>query len=182
MTTLERAEDEQAEKETSRDRLFETYVDSVYRYALRRVSVASVAEDIAAEVFSEVYRHPKRVPARAPEAWLYGIARRKIADYYRKANVRREVPLSAEVPCAKDYGLGALIHDERQRQLQLLVNSLPPDQQEALLLFYVERLSPAQIAIAMRRSRFAVNSLLQRARKRMYELGRDYFEEGERNC
>lgn len=182
MTIARRERKERVETDEQEGLLFETYADRVYRYALRRVKVAAVAEDIAAEVFSEVYRRPSRVPTEAAQAWLLGIARRKIADYYRKANVRSEVPLNEAITADEPLGFGALIEGERQRQLQALVNSLPSDQREALLLFYVEDLSPAEIAITLRRSRFAVNSLLQRARKRIYELGRDYFDEGREKC
>jgi RNA polymerase sigma factor (sigma-70 family) len=64
-----------------------------------------------------------------------------------------------------------------------LVAELSPDQREALMLLYMDKLSVAEIAVVMGRSPGAVSNLLNRARASLYRRGRAYFlgeDEGER--
>jgi DNA-directed RNA polymerase specialized sigma24 family protein len=55
------------------------------------------------------------------------------------------------------------------------MRSLKTEQCEALRLQYWEGLSVNEIAVVMKRSPAAVNSLLQRARKTIFERGKNYF-------
>jgi RNA polymerase sigma-70 factor (ECF subfamily) len=149
------------------------YVDSIYAYVARRIGPPAAVEDIAAEVFAAALE-TRRPPSDALP-WLIGIARRKVADAYRRRATRREAPLEF-ASCAPDPGP----HQEVQRKhdaaaVRALVDRLDHDQREVILLFYVEELSARQIGVSMGRSEQAVNSLLQRARRRLRELGRDLF-------
>jgi DNA-directed RNA polymerase specialized sigma24 family protein len=55
----------------------------VFAFVSRRIKPREDAEDVTAEVFLVAYRHwaKKRGETRL---WLFGIARRKIADAYRR--------------------------------------------------------------------------------------------------
>lgn len=149
------------------DEFFRAHAGAVYAYALRRTSDASASEDITAEVFLEAVKHAKKRTKSDPLPWLYGVARRKVANHLR-TKARRPA-----------QGLDPAIHtnlgDPHQSaetsaanfELKASVDSLPPDQKEALLLHYVEDLSAESIATAMNKSVAAVNSLLQRARQNL---------------
>ena len=65
------------------DALFEEHFEAVYRFLSRRLSNPDDAKDVAAETFAAamIKRCPRGV---APRMWLYGIARRKLADALRK--------------------------------------------------------------------------------------------------
>src|SRR5216683_2337983 len=110
----------------------------------------------------------------APYLWLLGIARRKIADSLRRRAVRREVlhsELAGDAPGSDplwetlvtvEGPEAALVRAEARRVVRDLVAELSPDQREAVLLQYMERLSVAEIAAVMGRSPAAVTGLLQR--------------------
>lgn len=158
---------------TTADAIFVENVDSVYAYARRRVNSETVAEDITAEVFCEAVRYLTKRRQSDPLPWLYGIARRKIADHHRGARSKREVSLTESVTCESE---DRVAEDWEARHLRGLVEGLPKDQREVVLLRYVEDMTSKQIAIVMGRSVFAVNSLLQRARKAIFVRGRAFFD------
>ena len=64
--------------------LYRTHYDAILGYAGRRTDPAT-ARDVAAETFLVAWRRPTAVP-REPEAvrlWLYGVARRTLANAER---------------------------------------------------------------------------------------------------
>jgi len=167
----------------SPEALSERYLTVVLRYAAVRLGAGPEAEDIATEVFVAAYAAWHRCPTPAPDsnehdpvrAWLFGIARHKVADVLRRRQRRPEAPL-LENTLAAPFEQGVLDAEEAQ-QLGVLLASLPEDQGEALRLKYVEELSLVEIGLILRRSPAAVGTLLHRARLAARERGRTYFEE-----
>lgn len=170
------------------------YGEAVYAYAYRRVGSAEAAEDIAAETFAAAFQkipalpqgsdalinpNPEHDPARA---WLFGIARRKVADYLRGQERRREVALDAVAEIHSDAGSGPeakVLQGEAADKVWEVLNSLAPDYREALLLKYAEQCPVSEVAAILGRSVAATDSLLQRARAAARAGGSDYFAERE---
>jgi RNA polymerase sigma-70 factor, ECF subfamily len=157
------------------------YQAEIFRYAVRRVTDSAEAEDITAEVFAAVVAHPSRVPKLTTDtsddltrAYLIGIARRKVTDSLRKRSRHPQETLSPEL--ALPHSLEeSLEKREGARQLRKILDALPADWREVLLLKYVEELSLKEIAVSLGRSEKAVNSLLQRARTEARKRGESYF-------
>src|SRR5438552_10822829 len=88
--------------------LYDSYVDSVYRYLLYRVREASDAEDLTSEVFTRafanIYRY--RWQGKSFLAWLYTIARNAVTD--RRRRERPTVDLDTAFSLAED---GPTAHD-----------------------------------------------------------------------
>jgi RNA polymerase sigma-70 factor, ECF subfamily len=164
------------------------HLKDVFRYVFRRVPRQEEAEDITAQVFAAAFEGLSGFRGQCPPyLWLLGIARRQIAMALRRRAARRETlaselgdgeadadPIAAALAAAEGPE-AALMRAEAQRVLRELVSQLNPDQREALMLQYVERLSVAEIAVVMGRSASSVYSLLKRARAMLYRRGRDYF-------
>jgi RNA polymerase sigma factor (sigma-70 family) len=177
--------------------LHERYLKEVYRYVLQRVPCIEEAEDITAEVFAAAAAGLPDFRGQCPPyLWLLSIARRRIARARRRWTVRRETLASELADTIPDAAAlwealaevegpeAALMRAEARRMLGELVARLNPDQQEALMLQYMERLSVAEIAVVMGRSTGSVYSLLKRARAALYRQGRAYFlgsEEGQKS-
>jgi RNA polymerase sigma factor (sigma-70 family) len=174
--------------ETSAAGLHERYLKDVYRYVLQRVPSIEEAEDITAEVFAAATAGLPAFRRQCPPyLWLLSIARRQIARSQRRRAVRRETLSSELAPGRQDAEAlweavvavegpeAAVMRAEARRVLAELVARLNPDQREALMLQYMERLSVAEIAVVMGRSPGSVYSLLKRARAALYRQGRDYF-------
>ncbi len=156
--------------------LKEAYLAEIFAYASRRLPRREDAEDATAETFQAALAKVHRMKDADPRLWLYGIARRKVADMHRRAQRRREVSLHVEIPFPPS---DSVERDEARREMRRIVLRLPEDQREALLLQYLEDLSHGEIAKVMKRSPAAVNSLLQRARAQVHRDGRAYFQEFE---
>jgi RNA polymerase sigma-70 factor, ECF subfamily len=148
------------------------------------------AEDITAQVFAAAFEGLSGFRGQCPpHLWLLGIARRQIAVSLRRRAARRETLASEMEGEAEEADLiwtalaasegpeAAALRAESRRVLRRLVAELNPDQREALMLQHVERLSAAEIAVVMGRSVSSVYSLLKRARAKLYQQGRQYFEE-----
>jgi RNA polymerase sigma-70 factor, ECF subfamily len=69
----------------------ETYADPLYRQALLRVRDPATAQDLVQEVFLAAWRGRQSASkVRSEKAWLLGILKNKIADYYRQQSRRNE--------------------------------------------------------------------------------------------
>jgi RNA polymerase sigma-70 factor (ECF subfamily) len=149
----------------------------VFAYVYRRVPHLQDAEDITAEVFTAaIIRIPPQV--REPRAWLIGMARRKIVDFLRKSG-RRPVSLASDFEIAT---AGPDIEVQRRediKKVREIVDGLPEEQREALLLKCAEGLSLEEIAVVMEKTVPSVKGLLQRARQAIYEQGSSYFLEAQ---
>jgi RNA polymerase sigma-70 factor (ECF subfamily) len=169
--------------------LSEQHLPLVFAYVARRVCPTQEAEDVTAEVFAAAFQSLSAFRVgHSPQAWLLGIARRKVADHLRRRSRRREMLISQmmdtdaeknwlnQLPAdMREDPEAALQRDEAARILRELLTELTEEQQEAVRLQYQEELSVAEIAVVMRRSLAAVTGLLQRARATLFRKGRGYF-------
>jgi RNA polymerase sigma-70 factor (ECF subfamily) len=148
----------------------------VYGYFLHRCGGSvPVAEDLTQETFlAAVSELKKGRQVAAPIAWIYGIARHKLLDHYRRQE-RDELdqPLAFE---ADEVEAELVLPDDaqaRERAVQALA-SVAASQRAPLLLCYVEGFSVAETAALLGTSVEAVKSLLARGRqsfKRSYREG-----------
>jgi RNA polymerase sigma-70 factor, ECF subfamily len=149
--------------------LYEQHYDAVMRYAARRTDL-DTARDVVAETFLVAWRRLDVVPGRAAEAepWLYGVARRILANADRSqrradrvaARLAHQRPGAAQAPDPADAVT------ERARVEHALL-ALSDADQEALRLIGWEELSLASAARAMGCSRTAMAVRLHRARRRL---------------
>ena len=144
--------------------LFEEHFGAIYHYLSRRLSNVDDAKDVAAETFAAavVRQCPRGV---APRCWLYGIARRKLADAFRKRR-RHEI---------LDPNMADPSNLEASLALRRSIEALPHNQRDAFLLQALEDLSVEEIAHVMRRSRTSVKALLQRARETLRHDHNDFL-------
>ena len=147
-----RAGDEDAWRE-----LFEAHFPKLARFFRWRVSSDDIAEDLAAEVFADAYRGLGKFKWRNRpfEAWLFAIARNRLAMHYRKA--RDEVELTMDVESRRDEYLAIEIRE--------VLEQLPPDYRQAIEYRYIVGLSGQEAAAAMGRSHGSFRVLLHRATK-----------------
>jgi RNA polymerase sigma-70 factor (ECF subfamily) len=116
----------------------------VLRFVRRRVSSAEDADDVTQEVFANAAAALNGSKVSAPTlAWLYTVARRRIADELRRRDRSRTVSLEVVGDLAAvetDYG------DEVARALQLAVAAMPEGQRRVVLARLVQGRSFAEIA------------------------------------
>lgn len=163
------------------------YLTVVFRYVSARIQGGTEAEDITADVFSSAFTTISSIPKRVAtgdddpvRAWLFGIARRKIADAYRRRTRRPEVVLDQTIADSlHNAPESQILADEATRTLRMILDTLPEVQKEAMRLKYVEDLSVEEIGWVLGKSPNAVGQLLHRARLTVRERGASYFTEDE---
>ena len=155
------------------------YVDAlprVYSYFLHRCAGSvQVAEDLTQETFlAAVLELRKGKGVVNPIAWIYGIARHKLLDHYRRQE-RGERDLSVAWEAgAIEEDLVVPDDDEACERAVSALAAVAATQRAALVLCYVDGFSVAETATLLGRSVEAVESLLARGRqsfKRSYREG-----------
>jgi RNA polymerase sigma-70 factor (ECF subfamily) len=156
----------------SRDReaialLFDRYYDPVYRYAYARLGSVADAEDAAAETFAAMVHALPRFRWRGVpfEAWLFRIAMSKVVDVARhRTRVRPAGDAVAEDsadPSAEPERVFA--GREVRRELVAVVERLPTDQRDVVMLRFFAGHSIRETAELLDRSEGAVKQLQFRA-------------------
>ena len=150
--------------------LFRTHVSAVRAYALRRSDPAT-AEDVVADTFLVCWRRFDAVPENALP-WLYGVARRGLANHRRSAR-RAAAALDRSRDARPPI---ALEPHEGRGDLAALVqgfSNLSERDREVLRLDAWEGLSAADAARAAGCTVTAYRVRLHRARRRLEALLED---------
>ena len=149
------------------ERLFAVRYRTVAAYLIRRCATVEDAEDAAVEVFATVWRRIADVP-REPDdlPWLYGVARRVLANQTRSRR-RRERLLARLTDAASRLGRGFIEAptSETGGILEAL-HRLPERDRELLMLIGWEDLSVSEAARVLRLPGPLVSRRLYRARQR----------------
>ena len=139
---------------------------SILGYALRRTTCPDDAADILAETFLTAWRRLDELPS-GDEArlWLYGVARRVLANFYR--GERRRSALADRLRAELSYSYVPPELTGETARLAGALRRLPEQDRELLTLAAWEGLDYGQIAVVFGCSRNAVRIRLYRARQRL---------------
>lgn len=137
--------------------------------AFIRLSVHDLhhAEDVLQEVAADASRNFDQYdPDRPFVAWLIGIARQRIADYFRSSN-RRQLPIAPDVADAIAQAHIDLSDemDDRLIALRKCMDRLPDRHRKLIDQRYDRGLGLGDIASAIGSNAKAVNALFTRIRK-----------------
>lgn len=146
------------------------YYEPVYRFLARQVSIKADAADLTQEVFLKAHKSFHRFDRNREFApWIFTIARRCVADYYRQRKHTTEVieeQISDSAPNPRESAL----EEEGSAVVWDLASRLKPKQNQVLLLHYKEHFSIAETAEIMGISQTHVKVLLFRARAALKRL------------
>ncbi len=145
--------------------LYEAYFTPLYRYVYFRVSDESDAADLTQETFLKAYQSfPRYVSSgRSPLAFFYTVARNCIIDHYRKKKtVRADDEVFDSIPDEAMSAEVAAAMKEDGRSLREKIALLPQDQQDAIVLRFIDGLPSAEIATIMGKSEVAVRQMQSR--------------------
>jgi RNA polymerase sigma-70 factor (ECF subfamily) len=176
---MEQCDSERADPDADHfDRLYRRYGDQIFWFSLRRTGDRTTAEEIQSSVFYEAWRRRRDVDltTRAALPWLYGVAVNVIRNHLRstrrrEAAFRRLAPPSIEIDLA-DEATDRVYASDRARTIVDLVNRLPPDERDVVVLCLVGDLSYTCAARELGLPVGTVRSRLSRARARLVSLER----------
>jgi RNA polymerase sigma-70 factor (ECF subfamily) len=144
------------------------------RFLRSRLPSATDAEDVLQDVFVRIHEGLGRVeqPDRL-QSWVYGIARRAVADFYRERGrrpdagaeeVEAEPAAWPEAPNLAPYRGEHDVHEEVLSWLVPMVEALPEGYAEAVRLADVEGLPQREVAERLGLSLSGAKSRVQRGR------------------
>lgn len=142
--------------------LYSIYLDRIYRYVLYQVRDKMMAEDLTEEVFYKAWKAIKSCTGREHtfSAWLNRIAHNHVIDGFRSGRNRLSIEMVtlAEV---KDPSLEVEGKLDREELLKI-ITWLPKNQQQVIILKFLEGLDNQEIGQVMGKSQGAIRVLQMR--------------------
>ena len=152
----------------------------VYNLAFRFTGRADEAEDLTQEVFLKVYRtlHLYRPESGTLETWIVRVARNHFIDHYRKYKTERHQTAPLEdhhdamaLPTVRVETPGEMLdRKETAERVHRLLDRLPQDQREAVILRDIEELTYEEIADLVKVPIGTVKSRINRGRIELARL------------
>ena len=153
-------------------RLYDLYVERVYRHVYYKVGNTKDAEDLTQQVFIKAWKAIGRYRKTASPfiAWLMRISHNMVIDYYRKK--RDTTYLDNEWEFKDSYSSPERSAEERfdQQQLRKVILRLPGEQQQVILMSFIEGFTYTEIAAALNKKEGTIRVILHRALKKIRQM------------
>jgi RNA polymerase sigma-70 factor (ECF subfamily) len=151
-------------------KIYDQYVEKIYRFIFLKVSSKEIAEDLTSETFLrgwEVFKREKN-NIENPEAFLYKIARNLVIDHYREKGKFQVVSTerTPTIDLKTNLEEKAIIDSELEMIKKALLN-LKEEHQDALIWYYLNGLSISEIAKILDKKESATRVLISRALKNL---------------
>lgn len=147
--------------------LYSLFAEPLFRYFYFRTNDQHTAEELVSEVFLKVvemigsFKMPERSQARTFSGWIFRIAYNKVVDTYRDRK-RQFVELDESIPASltAEEEVDRLLENE---ELRSAIQRLTPEQQQVVLLRFIERMSTEEVAQVTGQTAGAVKAMQHRA-------------------
>jgi RNA polymerase sigma-70 factor (ECF subfamily) len=153
-------------------KLYDIYADRIYRHIYYRTNNVDDARDLTQEVFAKAWRVlPKYRRTNTPFlGWLFTISHNRVIDYYRTkkdhAYLNNDIDLGSQPTSPEKLVESAFTQQEiRKAMLQL-----PEDQQQVLLMSFIEGFEYQEIAAALNKTEGNIRVIMHRGLKKMREI------------
>jgi RNA polymerase sigma-70 factor (ECF subfamily) len=154
--------------------LYQRHLDAIYRYVYFRVGDADDAEDLTEQVFLKAWEAlPGYKQCGNPfTSWLYRIAHNVTVDHHRRWKPVASTPLLEEGAwqSKEPAVLRQIIEAEEAATLSRAIRRLSEDQQQVIVLRFVEGLSHAEVANMLNKSESACRVIQHRALAALNQL------------
>ncbi len=146
--------------------LYRAYVDNIYRYIYFRVHVVPVAEDLTGDVFMKALEGLPGYQDRTTPflGWLYRIAHARLIDYYRRSRHAGQHEDIDGMELGVDHDFDApLLAEHQSGHMQTALRTLTPEQQQVIILRFVEGRSIEETAELLGKNEGAIKAMQHRA-------------------
>jgi RNA polymerase sigma-70 factor (ECF subfamily) len=166
------------------ERLYAEHAQPLLAFLVYRVGSRALAEDLTSETFLRALRRIGTFTWQGRDfgAWLVTIARNLVADHFKSGRYRLEVTtgdvLDAEREDRGPEGSpeSAVVDHITNVELLKAVKQLNPEQQECIVLRFLQGFSVAETAQAMGKNEGAIKALQYRAVRALARLLPDGFQ------
>ena len=151
--------------------IWEEFSNGLKHFILKRIPDESSAEDVLQDVFLKIHARIDRLrDVEKLPAWVYQVARNAIYDYYRQHRISQystdELP---EEPYLPEDPFDDLV-TELAPCIRAMVQSLPTDSRQALLLTDYEGMTQKELAAQLGLSLSGAKSRVQRGRDKIKQM------------
>ena len=146
--------------------MYSLYADDIYRFVFVHVRDAALAEALTADTFTNAWKNIDKFENKYPRAWLYTIARNRMADHWRK---KQAVPLEEDMDVVSDAESADVTVDRKLQQKRVIkaLATLPEDMKSIIMLRFMQGCSVRETAKALGYSEANVRVLQYRALKKL---------------
>ncbi len=158
--------------------LYDRWATTLAAYFYRRVHSHDVTADLLAETFAVAFESADRFrdEGRPGGAWLYGIARIELSQYFRRqqTELRAIRRLGVEIPAVDDESAAAIeqlvVTNGYRAQLAEALGRIPESERDAVELRIVAELDYAEIAARLQCTEGAARVRVHRGLARLTQL------------
>jgi RNA polymerase sigma-70 factor, ECF subfamily len=164
-------EPEPVASELTFERIYDERFGDVERWVRALGGRAPDVSDLAQDVFIVAFRRLPEFDGQNVAGWLYQITRRKMRDYRRLSWIRH-LFTNRNASTFESAALGAdqlqqVDSNEKQVLLDRILNKLPAEQRAAFVLFELDGLTGAEIALVQQVPINTVWARIHRARNKL---------------
>lgn len=162
------------------EEIYDAYFERIIRYAARRALDHDAAQDISAHVWLKVIDKLGKFKWQHEYSftgWIFRIANNEVNDYFRKASKYKKVTfddisdklIDQKTEDQRKSFERSMERDSQYIKLNKQISVLSRKQQDIIHLYYFERLSYKEIAIALNMKNGAVRMNISRALKSLHK-------------
>ena len=165
-----------ANKKKEFGKIYDEYIDKIYRFVFLKVSSQEVAQDLCSDTFLkcwEVYNNGTKIDNI--QAFLYRIARNLVIDHYRQKGRMQFVSTESLPIIDPNPGLEEkLALNSDVELIKAAIPNLKEDYQNVVIWRYLDDLSIPEMAKMMDKSEEATRVTLHRALRALKEQCNKY--------
>ncbi|MDO8557074.1 MAG: sigma-70 family RNA polymerase sigma factor [Candidatus Jorgensenbacteria bacterium] len=150
--------------------LYDRYLPKIYRFVFLKVGRKQDAEDLTHQVFMQAWEHIGNFEFQGFPfgSWLYRIASNAVIDYYRTFKRTFDIEAIPKEVLAHDPELESSLDSAFSIELvRSAITKLDHDQQNVVIMRFVNDLSTKEIADILGKSEGAVRVIQHRALKQL---------------
>ena len=148
------------------------YVDRVYRHVYYRIGSTEDAEDLTQQVFLRAWQAISRYKKTSSLflTWLMRISHNLVIDFYRSKKDKTYLDFEIVSSDSNSSPERVVEMEFDQQQLRRAILRLPADQQQVILMSFIEGFSYSEIASTFGKSEGSIRVIQHRALKKMRNI------------
>lgn len=151
--------------------LYNTYFLKVYKYFYYRLLSVELAEDLTSDTFLAIAERGAQTEVKNWQAFVFGVAYRKLQDHLREKYKLPQVDVDiAQLPEKLEHDFDQNKKNTPTEVVLSLVDKLPPQQREIILLRLAEKLTLNEICDKIGKDMAYVKTTQNRAIKNLRKL------------
>jgi RNA polymerase sigma-70 factor, ECF subfamily len=153
--------------------LYDIYADRIYHHVFYRTNNMEDARDLTQEVFVKAWQAMSRYKhTKTPFlGWLFTISHNRVIDYYRTKKDHAYLDNEMCIPDSQGNNPELLAEAHfTQQEVRRTILQLPEDQQQVILMSFIEGFEYNEIAAALNKGEGNIRVIVHRALKKMRSL------------